>query len=207
LVRSVACPYYRLLHNGLLFASKDDTLPVLTMVRLEFGTGQVISVGTDRFVLGVTRADYTGEPMVVQLGRADAENLVRIAKIAGQHLVPSVQIGRTERVVTFAFLSTGETITLNDQSDLYEFPIWRSVFPSEPREDAARFVGVDPAKLATFAKVLDARNTRMIITLTGPEHPVLIKIGASFAGMLMPARVVGESSFEQPDWFDSVEEK
>ena len=71
---------HRLLHNALLFAGRDDTLPPLTVVRWSSGRRQVISVATDRCVLGVTRADYDGQPMVLQLVRADAEKLASHAK-------------------------------------------------------------------------------------------------------------------------------
>jgi HTH domain len=185
----VADDLHRLLFNGLLMASKDETIPTICKVCLEFGTDQVISVGTDKYVLGVTRADYEGEPMMVQLRRADADKLARIAKTTERPVWPSsdvrsVQIDRTDDVGKFTF-STGEAITVDDQTDY--FPNWQPLIPSEPIIPEGRHVTVDPAKLATFTKVIGGGPAQMTMTLQGWDRPVLITIGDSFVGALTGA--------------------
>ncbi len=198
-----ATDLHRLLHNALLFAGKDPTLPMIERARLEFGTDQVLSVATDRFMLGVTRGDYSGAAMVVQLDRADVENLAKIAKTreTWEREPREVQIDRTDSLVTFTF-TTGESIALTNQDD--KFPPWRHLLPSE-LEEGERFVGVAPAKLATFTKVLDTdRVASLTVTMQGPERPVLVKVGALFVGLLMPVRGDDHGPFERPDWIDAV---
>lgn len=51
---------FTVLSDALLFTSPPSArLPFLEAVRLEFGQGQLVAAATDRFVLGVSRVDYT----------------------------------------------------------------------------------------------------------------------------------------------------
>jgi hypothetical protein len=77
------------------------------------------------------------------------------------------------------------------------------LIPSGPGETETQFFGVDQRKWAQFMKVLDTeRVSPMTVTFQGPQRPVLIEIGASFVGVLMPVR--GRRPFEHPAWFDAA---
>jgi hypothetical protein len=49
-------------------------------VRLEAVDGQLVAAAADRFVLGVSRADYSGEAFTVVIAASDAKALVKMAK-------------------------------------------------------------------------------------------------------------------------------
>lgn len=162
-------------------------------------------------MLGVTHAVYSGEAMTIQLSRDNAERLAKIAKTTEKPYwaaddARSVQIDRADDVVTFAF-STGETVTVTTPADA-DFPRWRQLLLKlEQREDVALFVCLDPEHLAKFTKVIDTdRPVRMTMTLQGPGRSVLIKIGASFVGAIMPVRLPEESSFQWPEWLNAAGE-
>lgn len=197
----IAADLHRILHNGVLFADKNKSLPMIHVVRLEFTGNQVLSVATDRFTLGVTRADYAGEEFTVLLDRGDADRLSKLAKTVKEPAYGerrSVAIERNDKALTFTF-STGEALTLNTVE--HEFPKWRQLLPEEvTASEQATYTAVDPVKMALFTKVAKHNDDSVGITLTfgKSEGPTLIRIGKHFVGLLMPVR--GYQAWERPNW-------
>jgi hypothetical protein len=67
--------------DALNFAAPASlNIPAIATVRIEATDGRFVSIATDRYVLGVSRVDYTGEAFSLTVDVDDAKNLARIAK-------------------------------------------------------------------------------------------------------------------------------
>jgi DNA polymerase III sliding clamp (beta) subunit (PCNA family) len=112
--------------DALLFAAPPSArLPFLEAVRLEFGGGRLVAVATDRFVLGASRVEYSGEPFIVMMAGDDARALVKMAKTVKRDEAAravAVEVVDAGAQVTFRF-STGESMTVRGLD--VQFPKWR----------------------------------------------------------------------------------
>jgi DNA polymerase III sliding clamp (beta) subunit (PCNA family) len=199
-----ATDLHRVLHNAVLFTAPNKVnIPMISAVRLEFSGDQVLSVATDRFVLGVSHADYTGEEFDVLIGRDDADRIAKLAKTkptTRNYGEPprSVAIEHDGNTITFTF-TTGEALTINTLD--CQFPKFRQLLPSETDEPASpAYTAVDPARLAQFTKVVPHSDDEhgMSVTLTKPERPVMVQVGDHFVGALMPVK--GYQAWNRPAW-------
>ncbi len=208
---------FTVLADALLFTSPPSArLPFLEAVRLEFGGGQLVAAATDRFALGVSRVDYTGEGFAMMLAGDDAKTLVKIAKTAkrdeGLREV-TVEVADADVLpeVTFRF-STGESMRVRGVD--VTFPKWRQLVPA----DASRMGGIvgmgyDPARLLKFTKVRPdeaGAGARMVVfpsvTSDGRPGPTAIRVGEHFVGALMPVRPpTGDDwTYQRPGWLDET---
>jgi len=101
------------LSDALLFAAPPAMrLPFLEAVRLECGGGQLVAVATDRFVLGASRAEYSGAPFMVVVAGSDAKALVKMAKTVKRDETSrevTIEVADAGAEMTFRF-STGESM-------------------------------------------------------------------------------------------------
>ena len=77
-----AADLHRVIAEAKNFAGRDATLPMLQNVRIEATETQLVAVATDRFLLGVSRADYAGEAFTVSVEGQQVDALLRMAKTA-----------------------------------------------------------------------------------------------------------------------------
>jgi hypothetical protein len=189
----------RRLSDAVLFTSPASArLPFLEVIRLEFGGGQLVASATDRFVLGVSRVEYTGAAFDMMLSSSDAKTLIRFAKTAKRDEAVrevTIEVAGVDALpqATFRF-STGESMTVRGQD--YTPVKWRQLMPA----DSARMGGIvgmgyTPALLAKFTKVrVDeaGAGAKMVVcpsvTSDGRPGPTAIRIGENFVGLLMPVR-------------------
>ncbi|WP_293003773.1 hypothetical protein [Mycobacterium sp.] len=211
-----AAALFTALSDALLFtAPASAQLPMLDAVRLEFGGGQLVAAATDRFVLGVSRVDYTGRPLTVLVSGGEAKALAKMAKTVKRDEKSrevTIEDGAVDEprkfAVTFRF-STGEAMTVRGMD--VEFPTWRRLLPA----DASRMggligMGYNPAHLARFAKARSAEQgagAQMVVFPTSGERgkpgPTVIRIGENFIGLLMPIRPTGDKwEYGRPGWLD-----
>lgn len=190
-------------------AAASDNLPVLETVRVEAGDGDLIAVATDRFVIGVSRVDYTGAPFAATLSVADAKRLVAMAKCPKRDEAwreVSIVVG-SDGALTFRF-TTGEALAVRPVVE--EYPAWRRLIPdTERRMGAVIGVAYDPALLAKFAKVRPAERDRRMAMFAGMADSKLcgtvVTIGEDFVGMVMPQRPAGdEERYERPGWLTTT---
>jgi hypothetical protein len=93
--------------------------------------------------------------------------------------------------VTFAFTS-GESVVV--RTVLENFPSWRQLLSADVDAMArpAGGLGLDPMRLAQFAKVAAAKTDPMQlfpgVTPEGRLKPVHVVIGAEFYGLIMPVK-------------------
>ena len=109
-----AADLHRVITEAKNFAGRDNTLPMLQNVRIEATETQLVTVATDRFLLGVSRADYyAGEAFTVSIEGQQVDALLRMAKTASRD-AQWREVGierRDDDNVEFRF-NSGEAITV-----------------------------------------------------------------------------------------------
>jgi hypothetical protein len=201
---------HTVMSDALAFASTDATIPALNGIRLEFvqrgETVDLIAVATDRFTLGVSRADGSGDILPgFNLAASDAKNIVRIAKTLTRmqsYRTVDVETSDDDLNVMFVF-STGETVTVR-KSD-HEFPRWRQLFPADDAgmADDVSGIGYTPEYLAKFGKVAASKRNPMQF-FPRAMKPGVVMIGDDFMGIIMPVRTPGDTNrgtYATPAWF------
>lgn len=201
---------FTVMSDALQFASSDATIPMLNAVRLETvargDSVDLMAIATDRFTLGVSRADADGDVLPgFNLAATDAKNLVRIAKTAARmqtYRTVDVETDDYTQNVVFTF-SSGETVTVRKHE--HDFPRWRQFFPHDNAgmTDDVSGIGYTPEYLAKFGKVsAGKRNPMQFFPRTA--KPGVVMIGEDFIGIIMPVRIPGETdrgTYSTPVWF------
>jgi hypothetical protein len=201
---------HTVMQDALVFSSTDATLPALNGIRLEFvqrgETVDILAVATDRFTLGVSRADGSGDILPgFNLAASDAKNIVRIAKTLTRmqsYRTVDIETADDDLNVMFVF-STGETVTVR-KSD-HEFPRWRQLFPTDDAgmADDVSGIGYTPEYLAKFGKVAASKRNPMRF-FPHAMKPGVVMIGDDFTGIIMPVRIPGDTNrgtYSKPVWF------
>ncbi len=200
------------LSDALLFTAPTSAkLPMLEALRLEFGAGQLVTVATDRFALGVSKVAYSGASLMVMLAGGDAKALAQMAKTGKREersRAVTIDVADAGAQLTFRF-NSGEEMTVHGVD--VHFPTWRHLLPA----DASRMGGIvgmgyRAAHLSRFTKVRayeQAAGAQMVVfpsvTSSGLPGPTAIRIGEDFFGLLMPVRPPGDEwQFHRPDWLD-----
>ena len=209
---------HTVLSDASAFMSTDTNVPMLNAVRLETvadgDTVNLLAIATDRFTLGVSRATADGDTGIgVTIGADSVKTVIRMAKTAVRAKSwrrVTVEISDDNRDIVFAF-TTGESITVR-ASDNGEFPRWRHLLPTDDTgmDTVTAGLGLDPAKLAQFAKVGGKNATMQLfarVTTRGERKSlgsVYVTIGENFIGLIMPKRVPGDGigfgAFNRPVW-------
>ncbi|GAS92649.1 hypothetical protein [Mycolicibacterium brisbanense] len=198
----------RIIDDAALFACRDSTLPMLNAIRLESTPKNLIAVATDRFTIGASMADYSGPgpefQLLLELPRA--QMVSKLAKSC-KAVFSEVTITATDDKVTFGFTG-GESLTV-PRLNGYQFPDWRKYVTghSNGEGDSAspRTIGVNPSYLARLGRVHNARQ--MVMKTTAPTKPILVSVGTSFIGVIMPVRIDTETPplWESSRWFPKPE--
>lgn len=194
----VAANLHRILSDVRLFASTDSTLRAINAVRIETWRDSMVAVSTDRFVMGASRADYSGEEIAANISLPNIDNLLRIAKTTRKDSAHRrVEIVAVGAALEFNF-STGESLTV--QTEQHDFPHWRQLLPKEAisgNEIADVSIGYNAAYLAKFSKVAGSREMQIISR--SRRKPSIVRIGDDFIGLIMPVRLE-EDAYIPPDW-------
>lgn len=196
----------RVIGNVLPFAATDQQAPpVLESVWFVAANGGFAMVACDRYTLAVAtgstddgRRGAPGASVVARSGGkpvggihlADAKTLLAAAKRAKRlPMVLTIENG----VLTVDVDSSTMTFTLM----FGEFPKWSQLLLSEDRTPALTEGGIcfNPSQLARFAKVADtagkAGKLPMRMQFGEDNRPVLVTIGDTFTGLIMPTRLAG----------------
>ncbi|HEX2130413.1 MAG TPA: DNA polymerase III subunit beta [Actinophytocola sp.] len=122
-------------------AGKDDTLPMLTGVRLEINGDKLTLVATDRFRLAMREFDWQPDPSRAETGEVavlvPARTLAEAAKALGT-AGKTVEIAHGEGLLGLSGSGRRTTSRLLDT----EFPRYRQLLPSE--QTAAAIIDVAP---------------------------------------------------------------
>lgn len=201
---------HTVMSDALAFAGTDATIPAINGIRLETvqrgAIVDVIAVATDRFTLGVSRADGSGDILPgFNLTASDAKNVVRIAKTVARmqsYRTVDVETDDYTQNVVFTF-SSGESVTVRKPD--YEFPRWRQLFPADDAgmSDDVSGIGYTPEYLAKFGKVAASKRNPMRF-FPRVSKPGVVMIGDDFMGIIMPVRIPGDTNrgtYATPVWF------
>lgn len=190
---------HNLLKSALLFAGKDDTLPMLECVKLELVGDYLVAATTDRFRLAVIRipaeqglGDDTG-PFSVLLDRKQVTAALPALK-TGVRDADWQKVVLTHEGKTVGWRQTeGVSGTFADYSEDYSFPTFARLIPSDagPVADSPQrsTVCLDSAYLADWTKAAWTKGASMIIEPGATkDKPVTIRIGIYLLGIQMPLR-------------------
>ena len=195
---------YRIATVARAFASTDTTVPAINAVRIEATETHVIAVATDRFTLGVARADYAGEAFTATLDRSHVDTLIKMAKTTKRdESWRQAEITVDENTLEFRF-TTGESLSVR-VSD-HDFPTFRQLIPSATLLETEnvtpiKLASFDAFKLAQFAKV--PGHERMSMWIRGTK-PTVVRIGDDFIGLIMPVRTPDGTEYVWPAWLDAA---
>lgn len=196
-----ASDLHRIVTVAKAFSSTDATLPMLGAVRLEATESTITAAATDRFVLGVSRSDYTGEAFVATLDRTHVDTLAKMAKTVNRDTNwREAEITVGENTLEFRF-TTGESLSVR-VSD-HEFPKFRQLIPSATELETEnvtpdKLAGFDASKLAQFTKV--PGHDRMSMWIRGCK-PTVVRIGDDFIGLITPVRIAEDCrTYQRPAW-------
>lgn len=184
---------HRWLKASLVCAGTDDTLPMLTHVRLTHVGKTLVLASTDRFRMGFVRIDARGDEGFtfdrLVLDGKDVKQAATILKPANVR----------EREVGVDFTLTDEGLAYKRWDGVQgviriadvDFPSIDNLMklPTDDDEVHGAFE-VNTDYLAAFAKVrFDKRDQIQLVGGSIPGRPIRVKVGEHFAGLLMPIRV------------------
>jgi DNA polymerase III sliding clamp (beta) subunit (PCNA family) len=182
------------LHNAIITASRDETLPMLCAIEITSDGKQLVLVSTDRFRMGMARVqlDEGGGAWRFLLKLKDAETLLKSLKTVKRDALwrtaeiefESVPSGTFTKDVLTVKLNSGESFTF-DGVDA-EFPKWRQLLPANGTETAEAMTGFTAEYLAAFGKVI-ADTPRIFLRHFGARKPRIVTIGDDYVGLIMPS--------------------
>jgi len=191
-------PALRELTAATVAADKDDTLPTLTGVRVEWSKGLVRFIATDRYRLAVI--EYAHEDT-----GCESEGAVLVpAKELAAYVKALPKTGRRsggwERVVmvpgegevTFTCDTADGTVSRTIKTLDGEYPKYAPLIPGEDRFTATESISCNPVFLADVAKLPSVKNGPVSVTFTGEGRPMLWTGKGdvvSWQYLLMPVRM------------------
>ena len=184
-------------------AGKDDTLPTLTGVRIEWESGVIRMVATDRYRLAV--CEWRGESVDDAMpGSALVPAKELAAYVKG---LPKPGRGGVDFPVTLTLDAVGGghavtfTCTTHDGQQVRrvvgldgDFPKWEPLIPGVDRVAAIDGISCNPAYLADVAKMPTAKNGPVSVSFTGADRPMVWAGEGSHVEwkyLLMPVRTGG----------------
>ncbi len=147
-------------------AGRDDTLPVLTGVRIEIDGARITLAATDRYRLAVRELDwFPDQPGLEATSLVPARTLADTAKaMTGDEAVLALAVGGGSGEGLMGFESGGRRTTTRLLDG--EFPKYRSLLPS----DSTTTASVDTAAFIEAVKrvaLVAERNTPVRLSFTG----------------------------------------
>ena len=186
----------RALGNTILFASKDDTLPALCVVRFDVRPEAFTLVATNRYILSYERllnvSELTGEHESFSMTVADVKELIRILPRTGVGLT-TVSFDCDEQKITIDI--EGDRTTTVKAADS-NFVAWRSLVPDPLKPGERASIAFDAEWLGLLAKVDTGTKNRTAIfefqdEPDGRRKAVHVQIGETFDAMVVPISGAG----------------
>ena len=173
----------RELASAAVAAGKDDTLPTLTGVCLEWGSEGLDAVATDRYRLAHVHwnGQHTGWADSLMRDTPEGAALVPTRELvayvkslpkSSRRTLPLVVVVRPEADGVRFTCDTGEgEVSRMIPTLAGEFPKWRMLMPKEWGE--VDHVAVDPRYLADVAKMPTPRGRSVRVQFTTPTRPMV----------------------------------
>jgi hypothetical protein len=159
------------------------------MLALIITEGRIEARGTDGYAAG---ADYApAHTTGVSRVAISREGLNEIETTARANKKDNVTVVLTAQTVTLQFAPKGEPESVTGPALPYPAMQWAHLdrlMERERGEARPEFVAFDPHLFARFAKVRAPLDRVMDLWFSTAEQPVLVKIGGSFRGLVMPLK-------------------
>ena len=194
-------PALRELAAATVAAGKDDTLPTLTGVRLEWEQGRVTAATTDRYRLAVIEYAFPeGEGCTVEgAALVPAKELAAYVKGLPKGTARGGAVSRDMVVmvpgdgeVTFTCDTPDGTVSRTIRTLDGEFPKYRTLIPGEDKLAPVGDISCNPGYLADVAKMpARVKHDPVTVTFSGDNKPMLWTgegVCTSWTYLLMPIR-------------------
>ena len=181
-------------------AGKDDTLPTLTGIRVEWDSLSVRMVATDRYRL--VKAEWQGPLLIRRQGAAlvPAAELVAYVKALPKPsrfgLPPTVIIHPEDGQVRFTCVTHEGEVSRTIRTLDGDFPKYQSLIPTEFAGLDGDGIGVNPKYLADVAKMpLVKKESPVRVRFTASGRPMVwepttpLDSGVTWLYLLMPVRI------------------
>lgn len=198
-----------ILSDAAIFAGRDDTLPMLTCVRLQIGVGgQIVAAATNQFTLGRRTYQLETKPtsaveVLMPVTEVDAMAKIHTARRRGVRnplrivvtgKLPYDKDSRSSEGGSVRVSSGGgdwREVVSTHRCMAIEFVDIDALLDSEMKREPGlpSLIGFNPEFVALFSKVSRRRGESMHVRLSTPSRPMLVTIGEHFTGLVMPARI------------------
>src|SRR5690625_4572452 len=149
-------------------ASKDDTLPILTAVKIEIEGDTITFLATDRYRLAMKEITWTPhDPSISTSVLVKSRTLSEVARSLGGGGEIEFRLSSDDDSAELVGFSSGGRRTTSLLVD-GEYPKIRSLFP----EESNIYATVDTAQLVEAVKrvaLVAERNTSLLMTFSGNE--------------------------------------
>ncbi|QKW15341.1 DNA polymerase III subunit beta [Verrucosispora sp. NA02020] len=166
------------INRATIAASRDDTIPVMTGVRVEFRAGTVALLATDRYRLAVVECPFnaTDPNLSVDL-LIPASVLAETAKTwTGGSIEVSAAAGG-DGLVGFA---DGRRKTTSRLLDGTNYPPVRSLFPADDMVKATAIIPAgDLAQVVKRVALVAERTTPVLLTFTPGDTTLVVEAGGA----------------------------
>lgn len=199
----------RILKDAALFASSDNTLPIINAVHLTARDGGLMAFATDRFALGAAKAPVEESGALgVALTLKQVKTVLQLANSCKQAFsLVSLKVAGGKFHAAF---SSGESISLPVELDEGPLLPWLTLLTASTTDDSpASAMAINPQLLARFARVTGA-PAQMRLWFFGARSAIRVSIGDDFVGLVMPIRMPDESAESQwsaPEWLNAPKPK
>lgn len=182
-------------------AGKDDTLPTLTGIRVEWDAHGVRMVATDRYRLVRAEwcpkdADYDVPEGAALVPAAELVAYVKaLPKPSRFGLPPTVLIHPEDGQVRFTCVTHEGEVSRTIRTLDGTFPKYESLIPTEFAELPADGIGMNPKYVADVAKMPSEKNAPVRVQFTGAGRPMVwttqtpLASKVSWLYLLMPVRI------------------
>jgi len=151
---------------------RDDTLPVLTGIRIEFDGEQLVMAATDRYRLAIRELPWKADrPDLSAVALVQGRSLAETARALGDSDVVTIALsegGTGEGLIGFEGATDGEHRRSTNRLLDGEFPKYRSLLPSESNASAVIETAAFIESVKRVALVAD-RNTPVRLSFSEGE--------------------------------------
>lgn len=192
-----------------LVANGRQLLPILSCVLIRSKDGYLTATGTDRYRMGVQRAKVEGvkDGLRVAIHRSVLKQILTTFK-ATRSSNPDLVLEFTSASVKVSTEGFGEILdaAITYPLERAEYPRVDSIITNAlAAKPTAETAALNPSLLAAFQHA-QTQGEPMIVTITGKNSPVAIRIGDDFVGALMVMR--GEATdASQSGWESLLEDE
>ncbi len=182
----------RALKNGLVFVSRDNYRPILTELRVEYGSDEMTFIGTDSYVMGIQR---------VPVDSVEGEGvfhwttpLARLALYALSSIHPRNRKGITVQITPKedeVEVVVDSLVLRGPNGTIARYPGWRNLYDSKPTRATTKS-GLNPTILKRLCGVVDlvtGANASLVIESDMSMAPCRFSVGTTVDILLMPVRI------------------